>query len=303
MRCFPRAGSGFAVVADDVVVRAVVRAFARAVACLVVVVVVGVVGGGCRGGGGPALVVFAASSLREPFSALAARFEAEHPGVDVVLSFAGTPELRAQLLHGAVADVFAAADEDSVRALVQTGRLADPVVFARNSVVVVARPGTITTFDALPDAARVVLGAAAVPVGRYADEVLAQAARRRGEPFAARVRAHVVSREPNVKQVLARVRLGEADAGIVYASDVVGPGAADVVVIPLPADVVVDVVHPIARVVDGPQPTLAREWIALVTSPIAQQTLQTAGFRAASASSSPSPSPSSPSSPSLTAAE
>jgi molybdate transport system substrate-binding protein len=261
---------------------AVVVAVARVVAVAVAVAVALVVGlvvlaSGCA----PAaprdtLVVFAASSLRAPFSALAGPFRAAHPGVDVVFSFAGTPELRAQLHHGAAADVFAAADHDAVQALVDEGRLQPPQVFAGNGLVVVAPPGGITRFDELPAAPRVALGAAHVPAGRYAEQALAAAAVRRGDDFRARVLAHVASREPNVKQVLARVRTGEADAGFVYRSDVVGVD--DVVVVPLPDDVVVSVAHPVAVVVDTPRPALARAWVDLLLSPPGQRALRAAGF-------------------------
>src|SRR4051794_1980454 len=114
------------------------------------------------------VTVFAASSLREAFSALALAFQSAHPGTEVAVQFAGSQELRVQLENGAAADVFASADEkqmEKARALVEA-----PATFARNLPVLIVpldNPAKIQSFSDLPKARRIVLGAAEVPIGAY----------------------------------------------------------------------------------------------------------------------------------------
>jgi molybdate transport system substrate-binding protein len=176
-----------------------------------------------RGASEP-LRVFAAASLAEAFREIAGRFEEAHAGAAVELSFAGTALLRAQIEQGAPADVFASADLDHARALERAGLLRSTAVFARNRLVLivpvrgarVARPADLT----LPGV-RIVLAGDAVPAGRYAALLLRRlgASGAHGGDFPVRVEANVVSRETSVRAVLAKVALGEADAGFVYATD------------------------------------------------------------------------------------
>lgn len=236
-------------------------------------------------GGGRArrteVVVFAAASLRDVFTQLGEDFEREHPETDVVFHFAGTQELRTQLEHGAGADVFASADRRHMDALVEAGRVAAPIVFARNVPVVIVAPHaaeTVRTFADLPHARHLVLGAPDVPIGRYAEAILERARDRFGADFPARVDARVVSREANVRQVATKVRLGEADAAIVYRSDAAGmPGVA---VVAIPDDVNVAAEYPIAVLTDAAHPRLATAWIEHVRSPAGRRALEAAGFAA-----------------------
>lgn len=233
------------------------------------------------------VVVFAAASLRGAFTALEPELERAHPGVRVTLSFAGSQELRAQLEHGAAADVFASADRRHMAALVRAGRVADPVVFARNEpVLVVSREAApaVRSLAELPGAGRVVLGAPEVPIGAYTRELLERASATLGADFRARVERRVVSREPNARQVLAKVALGEADAGIVYASDARAAPAVTVIAIPPELNVVAE--YPIGVTSDAPHPELARAWVELLRSPAGARALSEAGF------TSPPPSPS-----------
>lgn len=226
-----------------------------------------------------ALTVFAASSLREVFTALAADFEREHPGARVSLAFAGSQELRTQLEHGARADLYASADTEPMDALARAERVAAPVPFARNRVaVVVSRQAaaSICTLADLPKAERIVLAAPTVPAGRYADELLRRAALPLGADFPARVMERVVSRELNVRQVLAKLLLGEADAAVVYQSDVAG--RPELTALPLPEGVLVVATYPMATVVGAEHPGLARAWQELVLSTRGQLALQDAGF-------------------------
>lgn len=160
----------------------------------------------------PTLTVFAAASLTEALQEAAAQYDA----ASLELSFAGSPSLVAQVRQGAPADVVISADEASMRAL--SGEVADPVVVARNALAVVTERTNPRDLDEVADLAlpglAVVLAASDVPAGRAARTALA----------AAGVTVRPVSEEPDVKAVLAKVRLGEADAGVVYATDLAAAG-------------------------------------------------------------------------------
>lgn len=231
------------------------------------------------------LTVFAAASLRDAFTSLSSAFKAAHPGVEVTFNFAGSQELRAQIEQGAPADVFASADTKHMEALRKAGRVQAPVLFAHNEpVVVVAKESAskVKSLSDLPGLERIVLGSAEVPIGRYSSQILERASASLGADFRTRVEAKVVSRELNVRQVLSKVSLGEAQAGIVYRSDAQSAkDAVSTLTIPPELNVIAD--YPIAVVVDAGHPQLARAWLALVTSSDGQRALTEAGFRASSA--------------------
>jgi molybdate transport system substrate-binding protein len=227
------------------------------------------------------LVVFAAASLRESFGAIAKTFEREHSRVTVSLALAGSQELRTQIENGAEADVFASADPKHLEPLVAAKLADEPRIFARNEPVIVVprgNPAGVSSLRDLPRANRIVLGIPAVPIGAYALQVLDAASRRYGTDFRARVEAHVVSREVNVRQVLAKVALGEADAAIVYRTDAAA-AASSVETIAIPPELNVVAQYPIAAVKSSRQPALAREFIELVLSPAGQEILARFGFR------------------------
>ena len=227
-----------------------------------------------------ALVVFAAASLREAFGSLGSAFQAAHPGTTVTFHFAGSQELRTQIEHGAKADMFASADQRHMQALRDAHSVEAARIFAQNEpVVAVSQEGSakISAFSDLPKAARIVIGAPEVPIGRYTLQILDRAEKKLGVSFRSAVEARVVSRELNVRQVLAKVSLGEAEAGIVYRSDVPSArGAVSLVAIPRELNVIAE--YPIAPVVACAEPELAREFIALVLSPDGQSALKKAGF-------------------------
>lgn len=256
-------------------------------ALLHLVVVGAAVAAGCKGSGGgkPAedrVVVFAAASLREAFTALGALFELAHPGAKVTFNFAGTQELRTQLEQGAAVDVFASADQKHMGELVKASRAAGPIVFARNEPVVVVATeaaSTIKTLADLPSADRIVVGVPEVPIGRYTLQILDRAGASLGADFRARVEKKVVSRELNVRQVLAKVSLGEAQAGVVYRTDARSAGD-KVVVVPIPPAVNVIAEYPIAVVTGAAHPTLARAFVDLVSSREGRRELERAGFLA-----------------------
>jgi molybdate transport system substrate-binding protein len=226
--------------------------------------------------------VFAAASLADAFGALAKLLEQQHPEWRVETQFAGSQQIAAQIEQGAKADVFASADQAWMRHLAERGRLAEPArEFARNRLVVITPRAGAHRVGRLEDLAKpgvkLVLGAEAVPIGRYSREVLGKlaAAPGFGADFAERVLRNVVSQEENVKGVIAKVQLDEADAGIVYASDV-SPKVADAVtMISIPAESNVIASYPIAVVKNAPNPAGARAFVALVFSPEGMAILRT----------------------------
>lgn len=228
------------------------------------------------------LVVFAAASLRDAFNALGGAFERLHPKVEVTFNFAGTQELGTQLEHGAVADVIASADQHQMQELVRASRAGSSVIFARNEPVVILANevrDSIRSFAELPNATRIVIGTPEVPIGRYTLEILDRAADALGTDFRSRIESRVVSRELNVRQVLAKVSLGEAQAGFVYRTD--AESALDrVTVLSIPAEVNVIADYPIALVTPAPHPLLGRAWVDAVLSQAGQRTLRDAGFLA-----------------------
>lgn len=228
------------------------------------------------------LTVLAAASLRDVFTDLAADFEAEHDGVTVALSFAGSSDLGDQILAGAPADVFASADERTMTRVVDAGDASDPVAFATNTLTIVTPPGNpagVETFaDLERDDVKVVVCAPEVPCGSATDTVAE----------AAGVTIHRVSEEASVTDVLAKVTSGEADAGLVYVTDSTLAGdAVDVVDVP-ETDAALNV-YPIALVAAaeeaGPeQVELAHAWVDLVTGDAGRAALAAAGFGAPDAS-------------------
>jgi molybdate transport system substrate-binding protein len=227
------------------------------------------------------LTVFAASSLRDAFQDLGRSFEQQHPGTSVSFNFAGSQELRTQVEHGARADVLASAAPRTLRALADAGLALQPQVFARNEPVIVVpagNPAGIHSLADLPRARRLVVGAPEVPIGEYTVRILEAASRRYGPAFGAAVEARIASRELNVRQVLAKVALGEADAAIVYRTDALASrGAAEVISIPLELNVVAE--YPIAVLRDAPTPGLARAFVELVLSSAGQAALARHGFQ------------------------
>src|SRR6478736_464995 len=225
------------------------------------------------------LVVFAAASLRESFTAMGEDFKRTHAGLQITFNFAGTQELRTQVEQGAAVDVFASADQRHMQELVRAGQLAEPATFARNEPVIVVSREAASSVHALADLAntqRLVIGTPEVPIGRYTLQILDRAAPSLGAGFRSKVEAHVVSRELNVRQVLTKVKLGEAQAGIVYRTD--AQTTPDLAVVPIAADINVIAEYPIAVAVKAPHPSVGREWVTYVRSAAGQAALARAGF-------------------------
>jgi molybdate transport system substrate-binding protein len=250
-------------------------------AVLVAAILVGSVGWAGRGeAAGDEVVVFAASSLKEAFEGMRAGFETGHPGARVKLSFAGSQELRTQIEQGAQPDVYAAADLGHMAALHKAGLVASPRLFARNELVIVVprnNPAGIQALADLPRTRRLVVGAPEVPVGRYTARMLDAAGKKLGGDFRAKVERAIASRELNVRQVLAKVTLGEADAGVVYRTDALA--AKDQVrVVTIPSDLETTAEYPIAVLSAAPNKPLAAAFVELVLSAEGQRRLAAAGF-------------------------
>jgi len=218
--------------------------------------------------------VYAAASLREAFTSLAHEFEASHPGVMVHLNFAGSQTLAAQIVNGAPADVFASASGKNLDGLAYDPKTRK--VFATNRLVVVSY-GKKVDLKGLAKVERLVLAAPSVPAGSYAAKALSDAGVKYGGGWLARVRSHLVSEENDVRAALAKVNLGEADAGIVYATDAVGAGKG-LFVTALPAAFQPKIEYPVAVLSAAPEPKLARDFVALLRSAKGRKALKRQGF-------------------------
>jgi molybdate transport system substrate-binding protein len=220
------------------------------------------------------VIVFAAASLQEPFSRVAAEFGAREGGAGVELHTAGTPQLVMQVRAGALCDVFASADDVNMRRAIEAvPGSSTPRVFAKNRLAIVTESGNPHGVRALADLARddlrVALCGPDVPAGRYAREALRKAG----------VEVRTVSDEPSVRAVVAKVRLGEVDAGIVYATDVAAAGG-DVEAVGLPVEHEVVATYPIAVLAPRERREAAQRFVDFVLSPDGQRVLRSSGFEA-----------------------
>ena len=232
------------------------------------------------------LTVFAAASLTDAFQTISKNFSTAHPGVDVVFNFAGSQQLAQQIGQGAPAELFASANASQMAVAIESGRVVSGTeqLFVRNRLVVVTpvdNPAGIATLaDLAKPGLQIVLATKEVPVGQYALDFLdkAEADGTLGAGYRDAVLANVVSYEENVRTVLAKVTLGEADAGIVYRSDVTPTAAEQVQRIDIPDNLNTIASYPIAPLSDSPHAALAQQFIDYLLSPAGQQILEDAGF-------------------------
>ena len=231
------------------------------------------------------VTVFAAASLTEAFTDMKKTIEAANPGTTITLNFAGSSNLRTQIMQGARADVFASADAPNMDQVVKAGDISGQTQdFVQNRLVVLLPKGNPAKITRLQDLAKpglkLVLAQEQVPVGNYARQVLAKlsADPAYGTDFEAKVLANLASNELNVKDVVAKVQLGEADAGIVYASDVTPSVRVATTTIDIPDQFNVVANYPIGVVKSVQNPDGARAFITFVLSPAGQAVLQHYGF-------------------------
>ncbi len=219
------------------------------------------------------VTVFAAASLTDVFGELESRFEEQHPGVDVVTSFSGSSALAEQIVQGAPADVFAAADLEPMAAVEEAGLATDPAVFASNTLQLVVPAGNPGSVTALADLARPELAIAlcdeSVPCGAASRDLLTGAG----------VTAAPDTLEQDVRAVLTKVRIGEVDAGLVYRTDVIAAGDAVEGIDVDGADEAVNP-YPIAALADAPNPDAATAFTDFVLSDDARSIFDEAGFGA-----------------------
>jgi molybdate transport system substrate-binding protein len=224
------------------------------------------------GGGETTLTVFAAASLTRTFTEIGKEFESQHDGVKVEFSFGGSSDLVSQIQQGAPADVFASADEANMEKL--TGddlQAGDPLDFASNTLEIATPPGNPAGIASFAD-----LGKDGVDVVVCAPEVPCGAAAAKAEQ-ATGVTINPVSEEQSVTDVLAKVSSGEADAGLVYVTDVAAAGDS-VEGVTFPESSAIVNTYPIVALKDSKNADLAQEFIDLVTSDKGQSILEEAGF-------------------------
>jgi len=246
------------------------------------------------------LQVFAAASLTAAFQEIGDTFAVDHPEADLAFNFAGSQQLASQIKEGAQADVFASANQRQMDGVVAAGDVISGTqrAFARNRLVVVIPPDNPAELRGLADLGRpdlkMVLAAKAVPAGSYALAFLGKASAHPDftPAYSATVMANVVSFEDDVVGVLGKVAQGEADAGIVYLSDVSGPADPKVLRIDIPEALNVIATYPIAPLANAQHPDLAQAFVDHVLSPQGQAVLVKHGFMGAvGAAASPVPDP------------
>ena len=241
---------------------------------------------GCSGNQSPSnssseeIVIFAASSLTNAMEELGEEFEAEHENVTVAFNFASSSQLATQLIEGGTADVYASANQTQMQNVVDAGQITQtPNIFATNFLVIAVpaeNPANISSIEdlTLPNL-QLVLAGPEVPVRVYSDEVIQSYG---NQAFQDQVYANLVSEEANVRQVVTKISLGEADAGMVYSSDITPDIANTIKVISIPKEHNVIATYPIGLIANSSHPESAQEFINFVLSDAGQSILNNWGF-------------------------
>lgn len=244
--------------------------------------VIGACSGTNASSGTRTLTVYAAASLTDAFTEIGKSFEASHSGVRIVFNFGGSQNLRTQIQQGAPADVFASANIKEMEALVSESLIdtAAPQIFLTNRLVVIlpeSNPAGVASLEDLETPGlKLILAAEEVPAGRYARRALERLNARYGLDYQDKVLANVVSNEDNIRQVVTKVQLGEADAGIVYVSD--AAAVPELATLAIPAEFNVMAEYLVAPLQQSENSALANEFITYVLSPDGQAILQKWGF-------------------------
>lgn len=226
------------------------------------------------------LNVLAAASLTESFTEIQTRYESLHPDTKIRYNFNGSQLLVQQLINGAQADVLATADQTTMKKATDAGLVGTARIFAQNKLAVIvpkANPGNITTLkDLAKKGKKIVVAAPSVPVGNYTLQVLAKLAGSSdyGKDYENAVKANIVSQEENVKAVVQKVQLGEADAGIVYRTDVTSTVADKIILISIPDSANVIAKYPIAVTKSSAYASEAQAFVQYILSADGQKILQ-----------------------------
>ena len=235
------------------------------------------------------VTVFAAASLTDVFQEAAGSFSRSGHSGNVEFNFAGSQQLAGQLREGARADIFASADEMQMQAAVEAGRIEEMSVktFACNRLIIgygrgVSGDSAASGLESLLKLAqpghKIVVGAEAVPIGQYTRQFLASAEQddRLGPGFRAGFEDNIVSEEQNVRGILSKLQLGEADAGVVYASDILGE--TELQRMEIPAHLNISATYPIALTRDSRQPEQAATFVTFLFSEEGTAVLESHGF-------------------------
>src|SRR5579864_335703 len=199
------------------------------------------------------ITVFAAASLTDVFNAMAMSFQQANPDAHLTFNFASSGTLVTQLGQGAKADVFAAADQNTMNNARIRGAVSGPdQIFARNSLIVIVPSSNPARISGLKDLAnrgvKVVTADTSVPIGQYTQNMLMKASAdpSYGSDFQPKFQANVVSQQTDDKQIVAQVQLGEADAAVVYATDITPSTQSQLRAFQIPSQFNTEVVYPIA---------------------------------------------------------
>ncbi len=230
------------------------------------------------------LTIFAATSLTDAFEELAAAFLENHPETDIVLNFASSSKLAAQLMAGAPADIFASANSSQMDLVVADGRISEGAVqpFARNRLALIAPADNPAEISGIQDLGSktllLVLAVTGTPIRDYTNAMFDSHNDEYGEDFAGRALENLVSEESNVRQVVTRIALGEADAGIVYQTDVTDEVRDDVIRFPIADRHNQIASYPVAALDDTALPELSEAFIVFLRSDDGQSILGAFGF-------------------------
>lgn len=230
------------------------------------------------------LLIFAAASLTDAFQEAGVSFTEANPNYEINFNFGGSQQLAQQIAAGAPANVFASADLTQMHEAVEAERVlaSDVQILLANELVIVYPAENSAQLATIQDLARpglrLVMAAEEVPAGQYTMQFLTRAAQHFGTAYSDQVLENVASYELNVRAVLTKVLLGEADAGFVYRSDISPSQADQLAWMPIPDDLSVQAVYYIAPLSEGGETQAARDFVAFILSEDGQQILKQYGF-------------------------
>lgn len=232
------------------------------------------------------LTIFAAASLSDAFKEIGAQFQVAHPGIELRFNFAGSDQLAQQIVQGAPADVFASANSKHMNVIIKAGEAASgsEQIFARNRLVLIYPHNNPAQLHSLADLSKpgikIILAHKNVPAGAYALDFLAKASQLPNytAAYSQTVLSNVVSYEENVRAVLSKVALGEADAGIVYTTDAASIRDGSIGILEIPDALNALASYPIVTTAHSHSAKLAQAFVAYVLSPEGQNILKKYGF-------------------------
>jgi molybdate transport system substrate-binding protein len=237
------------------------------------------------------LKVFAAASLKTSFTAIQAQYQQAHPNVKIIYNFAGSQTLVQQITQGAPADVFASADQTNMKKVSSAGLATDPKTFADNTLAIIIPASNPAHITALKDLAnkgvKIDIAASTVPVGSYTLQVLDKLGKSSeyGSTYESGVKANFVSQEDEDTAIVQKVELGEADAGIVYSTDVTAAAASKVKFISIPTTFNIIAQYPITVLKNATDTNDAQTFVQYILSSDGQAILAKYHFLPPTASS------------------